>query len=229
MATSGTYAFVLTVDEVISEAYQRAAIDASAITAHQKVEARRSLNLALLHWQNKSGVRPWVVEQRSVTLTASDATPAVDTRMIDIIDMVLRRDGIDVPMDQISRSEYLEIPNKATEGRPDRWYLDRQQAAAVLYLWPTPENSTDAIVFNQIRRFQDIAKPNAAAADENPDVHALWYEALCAELAERVALKFAPARYKTLREAARMTFEEAKRGTSDKADTSFRMVYGRRR
>ncbi len=227
MATSGTYAFVLTVNEVIAEAFERAGIDQGAVTANQKQSARRSLNLILTHWGNRR-IGQWMIEQRTVTLTASDATPSVDARMLDIIDMVLRRDGRDVPMVEASRSEYLEIPDKATEGRPDRWFLDRQRDAPVLYLWPVPENSTDIIVYDQIRRLQDISAANAADADENPDVHALWYEALCAELARRMALKFSPARYGRLREDAAMSFREAKEEGRDKAATTFSISYRRR-
>lgn len=227
MATSGTYTFALTVDEVIEEAFQRAGIDEGALKAHQKKHGRTSLNLELIAWQ-ADRVYQWCIEQRTVTLTDGDATPTIDSRMLDIVDMVLRRDSRDTPMTPISRTEYLEIPNKSEEGRPDRYFLDRQRDAPVLYLWPTPENSTDIIVFNQIRRMQDIARPNASEAAENPDVHALWYDALCAGLAKRMALKFAPARYRTLKEEAKEAYDLAKKMARDKADTSFRVVYGGR-
>ena len=222
MAASGTYTWALTVHECFDEAFERCGITADAITAGHRLSARRSLNLTFIDWQNK-GIRQWFMEQRSVTLTESDATPAVDTRLLDIVDMVLRRDGVDTPMEGISRQDYLGIPDKDLEGRPDRYWIDRQQTGPVLTLWPVPENSTDIIVFNQIRRAQDIAEANAALSTENPDVPHLGQDALIAQLARRLALKFAPKRYPTLLTEEANTFKLLKAEDRERSGISMRI------
>lgn len=225
MAASGTYVWVLSVHECIEEALERCGIVGDAINSSHRDSARRSLNLTFIDWQ-ANGIHQWFMEQRSVTLTEDDATPAVDARMLDIVDMVLRRDGADTPMTAISRKDYLEIPDKTQTGRPDRYWVDRQATGPVLTLWPVPENSTDVIVFNQIRRAQDIAQSNAGTSEESPDVPHLAQDALIAQLARRLALKFAPKRYATLLAEERDSFKLMKGEDRERSEIS--MTIGRR-
>lgn len=222
MAASGTYVWVMTVEDIIVEAFSRAGIEESEISAGQRASARTSFNLMMIEWQNK-GVREWLIEQRSVTLTDGDGTPAIDTRTIDILDMVLRRSGVDTPVQPISRKEYLEIPSKTQEGRPDRFWVDRQQTGPVLTLWPVPENSTDVIIFNQLRRAQDIVEPNDSDSTETPDIQYLWQDAACADLGKRVALKFAPKRFDLLKGEARDAFSLAKQESRERGDVTLRI------
>lgn len=222
MAASGTYTWVMTVEDIIVEAFSRAGIEESEISAGQRASARTSFNLLMIEWQVK-GVREWLIEQRSVTLTDGDSTPAIDSRTIDILDMVLRRSGVDTPVHPISRKEYLEIPSKTQEGRPDRFWVDRQQTGPVLTLWPVPENSTDVILFNQLRRAQDIVEPNDSDSTETPDIQYLWQDAACADLGKRVALKFAPKRFDLLKGEARDAFNLAKQESRERGDVSMRL------
>ena len=55
----------------------------------------------------------------------------------------------------MSRSEYLALPNKTTQGRPSRYYYDRQIAPQIT-LWATPENSTDTLVYYYVKRIEDV-------------------------------------------------------------------------
>lgn len=222
MAASGTYAWVMTVEDIIVEAFSRAGIEESEISAGQRASARTSFNLLMIEWQVK-GVREWLIEQRSVTLTDGDSTPTIDSRTIDILDMVLRRSGVDTPVHPISRKEYLEIPSKTQEGRPDRFWVDRQQTGPVLTLWPVPENSTDVILFNQLRRAQDIVEPNDSDSTETPDIQYLWQDAACADLGKRVALKFAPKRFDLLKGEAADAFRLAKQESRERGDVSMRL------
>ena len=92
----------------------------------------------------------------SATTTTISADPSVeDVRStIDILSGVIRRDGTDVSISQISRSTFLNIPNKTTTGRPTQYYVDRQ-ITPLIKLWPTPENSTDIFVYDRLVRIDD--------------------------------------------------------------------------
>lgn len=226
MSSSGTYSWALTIRECFEEAFERCGITADQISANHTESARRSCNLLFVEWQNK-GIRQWWMEQDTITLTDGDATPALDVPTLDIIDMVLRRDGVDTPMEPVGREEYLAIPDKDQEGRPDRFWLDRQQTGPVLTLWPVPENSTDIIVFNRIRRAQDVASPNAATGSESPDVPHLGQDALIAGLAMRLALKYSPERYDRLKGEAKDAFALMAGNDRQRASTSFRVSYRR--
>ena len=60
--------------------------------------------------------------------------------VIDILSLVVRRDGTDYSLERISRDAYLNIPTKTTTGRPTQFFLDRQ-ITPNLKLWPLPDNS----------------------------------------------------------------------------------------
>ena len=60
MATSGTTAFRPTVEEIISESYERCGIDPQTRTGHHATSARRSLNLLFSEWANR-GINYWTV------------------------------------------------------------------------------------------------------------------------------------------------------------------------
>lgn len=221
MTTSATYTFNPTIDEIIFEASDRAGISRDNITTHQLVSARFSLNAIFSGWQNK-GIRQWLVERRTQTVTQGTASYAMDTRSVDVLSMVLTRSSVDTEMEPISRSDYLVIPNKTQQGRPDRYYVDRSISIPTITVWPTPENSTDILTYDQMRRFQDVTGPT-----ETADVTWRWNEALFSELARRLALKFNVERHATLKTEAMEAFKDANREDREKVDTRMTMSYRR--
>jgi len=219
MATSGTYGFVLTVGGIIEEACERAGVEQTAPRARS---ARRSLALLMMGWSNDA-IGQWRVEQKQQLLTAGLATYTLESQAIDILDMVLRRDVTETPIEGIGRSDYLMIPRKDQQGRPDRFFVDRGRDSVTFTLWQTPENSTDIVIFNQFRRHQDVT-----TNEENIDVDRLWYDAVADELAARMAFKFNTPKYMACKAAARESYFLARTENRERADTVMRVRYGRR-
>ena len=151
MATSGTTAFDLSVDELIEEAYERCGVELR--TGYDLESARRSLNIMMADWANR-GLNQWTIEQRSVTVTSGTNYIDIGTDVVDITEAVIRRSGTDIQLSRISRSDYLYTPSKDSTGRPNQYFLDRQTAPRI-YLFPTPENSTDTLIYNALTRIQD--------------------------------------------------------------------------
>ena len=85
------------------------------------------------------------------------------------------------------RSELINIPEKDTEGRPDRIFIDKQRDGIELTFWPVPENSTDEIHFDAVFKFED-----SDTAADNSDIPWYMYDAFAYGLAFRIAEKFAP-------------------------------------
>lgn len=227
MTSSATYSWNPTIEDLIVEAAERAGIDGSQLSDFQRGSARRSFNFLMIEWQNE-GLKPWLVEKKTFTLTAGDDTPTVDPQMMDILDMVLRRSGVDTPMLPITRKDYLEIPDKTITGRPDRYWVNRQQDAAVLTIWPVPVNSTDIIVYNQLRRAQDIMESNATGANaETPDLHYLWLDAAAYGLGARIAEKYNPAREEKMHAKYGAAYKLASRETRERGPTTMTVSYGR--
>jgi hypothetical protein len=120
MATSGTTAFELDVNDYIEEAYERCGLEAR--TGYDLKSARRSLNILFADWANR-GLNQWTITQRTQTVTAGTASYSLGTDVIDILSVVVRRDNTDISAERLSRSEFLNIPNKTTQARPNQFFL----------------------------------------------------------------------------------------------------------
>jgi len=141
MATSGTNAFDLDVDEVIEESFERCGLNSRS--GYDLKTARRSLNIMLAEWANR-GINLWTVELRTQTLTADTTSYTLGTDVIDVLEAVVfteNNTSTDIEVDRISRAEYLNISNKSTEGTPVQFFVERNSSAPVLYLYPTPDGA----------------------------------------------------------------------------------------
>jgi hypothetical protein len=213
MAVSGSKNFELEVSDVIEEAYERCGIEVR--TGYGLRTARRSLNLMLAEWANR-GVNLFSIEQVTTTLTQATANYTLGTETIDILEMVLRRSGVDYTMDRIGRGEYLNLPNKTDQGRPSQFFVDRQ-INPVVYLWQTPENSTDQIIYYRLVRIDDADDYNNTF-----EVPFRFYPCLVSGLAYYLSVKFAPDRTALLKSVYDEEFSRA--ATEDRDRASLRLV-----
>jgi hypothetical protein len=122
MATSSSTNFEPNVTEFVEEAFERCGLELR--TGYDLVSAKRSINLMLAEWANR-GLNQWTIEEATQTVTKDTLNYTLDSNVIDILDCSLRRtEGsvtTDLSMRRLSRSEYLNIPVKATTGR---WQYD---------------------------------------------------------------------------------------------------------
>ena len=200
MATSSSTNFDLDVAEYIEEAFERCGLEAR--TGYDLQTARRSMNIMLSEWANR-GLNQWTIQQRTQTVTANDSEYSLDTDLIDILSLVVRRDGTDFSMTRISRDTFLNLPNKTSTGRPTQYFLDRQ-ITPNLKLYPTPENSTDVIVYDALTRIQD-----ADTQINTMEIPFRFIPCLTAGLAYYIAMKRAPDRIQLLKTVYEEEFERA--------------------
>jgi|TARA_R100001086_G_scaffold121223_2_gene62421 hypothetical protein len=200
MATSSSTNFELDVAEYVEEAFERCGLEAK--TGYDLQTARRSMNIMLAEWANR-GLNQWTIQQRTQTVTANDSEYDLDTDVIDILSLVVRRSGTDFSMTRISRDSFLNLPNKTSTGRPTQYFLDRQ-ITPNLKLFPTPENSTDVIVYDALTRIQD-----ADTAANTMEIPFRFYPCLTAGLAYYIAMKRAPDRIQLLKTVYEEEFERA--------------------
>lgn len=200
MTTSGSRDFNLDVGEIIEEAYERCGLEVR--TGYDARTARRSLNLMFADWANR-GLNLWTVTQTTQALTQGTSTYTLSADVVDILEMVLRRDGTDYEVERISRGEYLTFPNKTAQGRPSQFYFDRQ-IQPVITLWQPPENSTDVLVFYYVRRLQD-----ADTLVNTTDMPFRFYPCMVAGLAYYIAMKRAPERLSLLKAVYEEEFARA--------------------
>lgn len=155
MATSGTRTFSLDVATAIEEAYELAGLEAR--TAYDSITARRSLNIMFADWSNR-GIQMWEITKVELTLTEGTSEYTINNFDIDILDAYIQRtvNGTvtDLPLDRVDRNEFVEIPNKSTKSRSTEYWLERLKTP-VIHLYPTPDNSTDKLVYYVWRRIED--------------------------------------------------------------------------
>ena len=213
MATSGSKDFELDVSDYIEEAFERCGLEVR--TGYDMKTARRSLNLMLAEWANR-GLNQWTIKNRSETMVAGTGEYTLNADIIDVLSVVVRRNGTDYALERLSRDEYLSIPNKTTQSRPNQFFLDRQNTP-VLKLWPVAENSTDVVIYDCLTRMDD-----ADTYTNTMDMPFRFYPCLAAGLAYYIAMKRAPNRIQLLKAVYEEEFERAMQEDRDRA--SFNVV-----
>jgi len=213
MTTSGSKNFELDVADYVEEAFERCGLEVR--TGYDLKTARRSLNLLLADWANR-GLNQWTIKQRTVTMVQGDGEYDLGTDVIDVLSVVVRRSNTDYSLERLSRDQYLTIPNKTTQGRPNQFFVDRQ-VTPNLKIWPIPENSTDVIYYDALTRMDD-----ADDYTNTMDMPFRFYPCLAAGLAYYLALKRAPNRVQMLKAVYEEEFDRA--ATEDRDRSSFNVV-----
>ena len=172
------------------------------------------------------------VAAETITGGTSSASTAVSSApsfedvqsTIDLLNAVVRRSGDDLSINRISRDDYLSIPNKSTTGRPNQYFVDRL-LTPVIKIWPTPENSTDQIIYDRLVRIDD-----ADASANTLGIPFRFYPCLAAGLSYYIALKRAPDRIQLLKGLYEEEFARAAEEDRDKVSVnlvpSFTFVTG---
>jgi hypothetical protein len=129
MATSGSTAFNLDLNNIVEEAFERCGLESR--TGYDLKTARRSMNLMAIEWANR-GINLWTVEQQSIPMVTGQPIYPLPVDTIDILDAVIRTQNgstsnqIDINISRIAEPTYMSIPNKLTTGRPIQMYVNRQ-------------------------------------------------------------------------------------------------------
>ena len=216
MTTSSSTDFEPNVAEFVEEAFERCGLELR--TGYDLKTARRSINIMLAEWANR-GLNQWTIEQTTQALTKGTSSYSLNSNVIDILDMVIRRTDnsteTDISMSRLSRSQYINIPNKTTEARPSQFFFDKLTTPAIK-IWPAPENSTDILVFNKIVRMDDADK-----GTNTMDMPFRFYPCFAAGLAYYISMKRAPDRAAMLKQAYEEEFQRAMSQDEDRA--SFRI------
>ena len=90
----------------------------------------------------------------------------------------------EIPMARLNRDSYANLPNKAFQGKPLQFWLDRTLDEPIMYVWPVPSESTAiAQVTTYVKRYiMDVG-----TLTEEIEVPQRWYEAIVYQLAARFA------------------------------------------
>lgn len=206
MATSGTVAFRPDVEEIIAESFERVGMDAQTLTGYQALAARRSLNLLFSEFANR-GINYWAIQNNTLALTQGTTTYTLPVGTIDLMDVVIRETvggtQSDTVLPRVSISDYNQIPNKTTQGKPSQYMLDKQYTP-VVYVWQVPDSNSYSLVYWSINQLEDIS-----ASNQDADIPYRWSDCICAGLASKLALKYMPDKFNILNQVYERAFEFA--------------------
>jgi hypothetical protein len=183
MASSGTTAFNLNIDEVIDEAYERCSL--STQSGYDLKRARRNLNLLFSEWGNR-GVHLWKVELNEAALVAGQPNYTTPAAVSDVLEAFISTTNAagnnintqDVSLTKIDRSAYAALPNKYATGQPSQYYVDRQ-ITPIINLYQAPDASTyTTLKYYSINRIED-----AGAYGNTPDTPYRFLPCMVAGLA----------------------------------------------
>ena len=141
MATSGTTAFDLNIDEIIDEGYERCGL--STNSGYDLRSARRSLNLLFAEWGNR-GIHLWKVTLNTIALVEGQAEYSTAANTNDVLEAFVSTSANntgtreDVSLTKIDRSAYAALPNKGSKGQPSQYYVKRETLPKI-FLYITPD------------------------------------------------------------------------------------------
>ena len=190
MATSGTNAFDLDIDDIIEESYERCGVRTNS--GYDLRSARRSLNLLFSEWGNR-GVHLWKVSLNTQALTAGTSDYTVPAAVSDVLEAYISTTSTqtastnDVSLTKIDRSAYAALPNKGATGQPSQYFVDRQITPKIsLYLSPDASTFTH-LKFYSINRIQDVG-----AYTNQTDLPFRFLPCMCSGLAYYLSMKKNP-------------------------------------
>jgi hypothetical protein len=186
--------------ELVLYAYEMCLIRSTALTQQHFQTARMASGMVLGRW-SADGVNLWQVDLQIIPLSQGCGTYPVPSNTIVMLDayytLIQNTQQIDRIMLPISRSEYASYGNKAQQGAPTVFWMDRLLQPTVT-VWPVPNGQQAAFKYYRLRQSQD------ANFDNGQSVEMPYYflEAFAFALAYRLALSWAPAQAPILKPLA---------------------------
>lgn len=202
MVTTGTQ----TVRSIVTAALRKARVVGFGQTpdADEAEAAMQELNFMLKAWQNRR-YNLWTKTAGSLTLTTAAVYTMDPVRPLRILSARLKRGGVEIPMQRMTRDEYDELPVKTTTGTPTQFYYDRQREAARLYIWPVLASASgETIEYTYDRELEDVTD-----LDDTLDMPGEWWDAVVYGLAVRILETLALPAPQTLLLRAEMLLETA--------------------
>lgn len=146
---------------------------------------RRTLARMLKAWQTE-GHPLYLRATYSLPLTTAGSYSLVPERPLRILSARLKRSGTEIPMHELTGSEYDEYPLKTSTGLPTTFHYDRQREDALFRIWPVlnaADGETVEITYE--REIDDHASLNDVV-----DAPVEWHEAIVYGLALRLGTDF---------------------------------------
>lgn len=105
---------------------------------------------------------------------------------LDVAEFVVAGNPNEIPFARLNQDDYTNLPNKAFQGRPLQFWLDRKVNQPVMRLWPVPNAAAayaQCVVWVE-RYIQDVG-----SLTQEIEVPQRWYDAIVFQLALKLAIE----------------------------------------
>jgi hypothetical protein len=192
MTVSGSTSFAMNAVQIIDKAFHRLgkASEGEATSARMYEDGLSSLNLII---KSKIGAtdRLSLMAEGTLSLVANQSTYTLANPFPVRISSVrrLNTSGYEVPLNELSRQEYFDTPNKTVSPSvPVSFYFDPQRDNGVLYLWPAPDATAVAdytLNYSYLRRPDDMI-----ASSDSLDMPQEWLDPVIWMLADDLETEY---------------------------------------
>lgn len=192
MATSGTYTFTVTQNDIIKAAFRKLQVYAEGDTVPPT--ALSDASFALNVWIKSlcmKGYFLWCVQDIPVPMVAAQAAYQIgplsnQPRPLRILDAYIRNSqGNDVKLTITSRYDYDTLGQKAASGIPNQLYYDPQLNNGIVTLYNVPIDATQTVHLVIQRQIQDFN-----LSTDNPDFPQEAFNMLVWGLADQIGLDY---------------------------------------
>lgn len=191
MATSGTYTFTVTAQNIVEAALRVLQVYGigDPIPAQAITDTMEALNI----WVKamvKGGLFLWTVQDLQVPMVAAQATYSVgplssQPRPLRILDAYLRNSsGNDTTLSVTSRYDYDTLGLKSAQGIPNQLFYDPQLGNGVITLYNVPIEAGSTLHIIAQRQIQDFT-----STSDNPDFPQEAFQMLKWGLADEISLE----------------------------------------
>lgn len=186
--------------DLLDEAFERAGLDASAISHRHLNSARRSLLLLNTIIENKGGKPEYREETVDLAIPTGHGAVPLPAGTIDVLACaVLYPDGSVNPLGRTTREDYANLSRPSVAGTPSMFWVSKSMPneqglltppadvgdLKVLVLWP--QNGAGGIQL-RVTRLREIGMPTGMG--DQIDARRNWWETYCQGLAAALAGKF---------------------------------------
>jgi len=215
-------ALLYTTQDIITASYRMVGLipDGGTPTAAQLSQGLVHFNSMLKNWMGY-GVDTWARASYTIPLVAGQASYSVgpggdydDARPLRVLFGYRSYSSIDVPLNEYSKQEYYNIPNKAQAGIPVQYYYDQESPVGNIFLWPVP----DATLIPMSVTFDVMIPFSESALGTVPDMPDHWVEAAINNLAIKFAVMNGRPVNQHLDKLAQTSLDLAKKQEYEQAD-----------
>jgi hypothetical protein len=191
MSVSGSISYTMNAVQIIDKAFRRLGkgSEGEAISAFMYESGLDCLNLIL---KSKIGVTEHLslLTEGTLSLLTNQPSYALTNPFALRVTSVRRRNtsGYDVPLNELSREEYFDTPNKtASPSTPVSYYFD-PQSTPTLYVWPAPDSTSVSqytLLYTYKRRPDDMLN-----STDSLDMPQEWIDPIIWMLADDLEVEY---------------------------------------